>query len=495
MSLFGHRHSRRQISPGNPLRGRTVYIPTMGEGSPEAFAAAFRWLGVNAQPTPLSDERTRELGAKYTNGDECYPAKVTVGDFLRVIELPGFDPDRTSFFMPTADGPCRFGQYAPFLRKILNDAGYDRVQVLSPSSQNGYADLGGEIATPFLRMAWRALVCADTVHRALLKTRPYETTPGSADRAFEESLKDVCTTVENSCADTDCQLRSLEESMTRSRDRFRRIPALYDPEIPLIGVVGEIFCRLNTFSNEDLIRKLEGYGAECCLSHIGEWVSYTNAESKRKLRLTGRKISWEMAKTFIRSHIQHSDEEALIGPFKDDFVGYEEPPIEEVLRPCLALSADGRSVGRDGPERGQGCLPGETRRRRHHRHQPLHLHERHRERSHLPKTIEGLRRHSHPQFLFDGTQSDLDRDLGIYMELARPTGRRKSSPATSPPTLRNPWHNTSRNLWGNAVARERRAMHLDRPGFTSPVPLGDRGDLPTDSGVWGPQDTYGIANQ
>jgi len=59
-----------------------VYIPIMGEGSSEVFAAAFRWLGVNAQPTPPSDERTRELGAKYTNGDECYPAKVTVGDFL-----------------------------------------------------------------------------------------------------------------------------------------------------------------------------------------------------------------------------------------------------------------------------------------------------------------------------------------------------------------------------------------------------------------------------
>jgi predicted nucleotide-binding protein (sugar kinase/HSP70/actin superfamily) len=26
-----------------------------------------------------------------------------------------------SFFMPTADGPCRFGQYAPFLRKVLNE--------------------------------------------------------------------------------------------------------------------------------------------------------------------------------------------------------------------------------------------------------------------------------------------------------------------------------------------------------------------------------------
>jgi len=80
MSLFAHRHTRRRIGADHPLSGKTVYIPTMGEGSPEAFAAAFRWLGVRAEPTPISDERTRELGAKYTTGDECYPAKVTVGD-------------------------------------------------------------------------------------------------------------------------------------------------------------------------------------------------------------------------------------------------------------------------------------------------------------------------------------------------------------------------------------------------------------------------------
>ena len=45
-----------------------------------------------------------------------------------------------------------------------------------------------------------------------------------------------------------------------------------------IGVVGEIFCRLNTFSNEDLVRRLEEFGAEVWLSDITEWVWYTSAE-------------------------------------------------------------------------------------------------------------------------------------------------------------------------------------------------------------------------
>jgi predicted nucleotide-binding protein (sugar kinase/HSP70/actin superfamily) len=431
MSLFAHRHTRRRIGPDHPLSGKTVYIPTMGEGSPEAFAAAFRWLGVRAEPTPISDERTRELGAKYTTGDECYPAKVTVGDFLRVIEQPGFDAERTAFFMPTAEGPCRFGQYAPFLRKILREAGYGHVQVLSPSSQDGYGDLG-DIATPFLRMAWRSLICADTVHRALLKTRPYETTPGAADRAFQESLDDVCKTIEDSCADTDCQLQSLADAMTRARDRFRRVPALYDRELPLIGAVGEIFCRLNTFSNEDLLRKLESYGAEACLSHIGEWVEYTNTEQKRKLLLTGQKISWAMAKSYLRSHIQHADEVALVAPFKDDFVGYEEPPIEEILElawPYLptggALGEMVLSVGKAAYLAKHGadgiidispftCMNGIVSEAVYPK---------------LSKAYGGIPIRN---FYFDGTQSDLDRDLGIYMELARSYREKKTFPRRYP---------------------------------------------------------------
>ena len=428
MPLFDHRHVSRRISAGHPLAGKVVYIPTMAEGSSEAFAATFRWLGIEAQTTPPSNERTRELGSKYTSGDECYPAKVTVGDFLRVIESPGFKPARAAFFMPTAEGPCRFGQYAPFLTKILHEAGYGDVQVLSPTSRNGYADLGGDIANAFLRAGWRALVSADTLHRALLKTRPYETSPGASDRVFLGSLQDLCQTLETSCADMDCQLVTLVESMIRARERFRRVPAHYDPDTPLIGVVGEIFCRLNTFSNEDLIRKLESYGAECSLSHIAEWVAYTNTEQERKLRLRGRVISLDMLKARLRSHIQNSDEHALMAPFHEDFVGYEEPEIREIIKlawPYLPVSgAQGEmvlSVGRAASLALRGadgvidispftCMNGIV------------------SESIYPKLSKDYGGIPIRNFYFDGTQFDVDRDLGIYLELARSYREKKPYP-------------------------------------------------------------------
>src|SRR5512142_885174 len=102
----------------HPLKGKRIYIPPMAYGSAQAFAAGFRAIGLDAEPTPPSDYRTRELGAKYTSGDECYPAQGTVGDFMKLLEKPGTDPSRVALFMPTAEGPCRFGQYAPYLRQI-----------------------------------------------------------------------------------------------------------------------------------------------------------------------------------------------------------------------------------------------------------------------------------------------------------------------------------------------------------------------------------------
>jgi len=415
---FGHRHITRKIDADHPLAGKTVYIPTMAEGSPEAFSAVFRWLGIDAKPTPPSDPRTRELGGKYTTGDECYPAKVTVGDFLRVIEQPGFDPKKTVFFMPTADGPCRFGQYSPFLKKILQTIGYEDVQILSPTSKNGYADLGN-VSTPFLRGGWRALVAADTVRKACHRTRPYEVNAGSADKVYQTCIEDICNTIEHSCADPGCQLKSIVEAMHRSRSRFRAVPAAYDREIPLIGIVGEIFCRLNTFSNEDLIRKLEGYDAEGWLSDIAEWVSYTNTEQVRKLKLRGRVLSVDMVKSILRDHIQHGDEHAIVEPFEEDFSGYEEPPIKQVLELALPYLPVGGCLGEMVLSVGKAAYLAQKGADGIIDISPFTCMNGIVSEAVYPKLSKDFGNIPIRNFYFDGTQSDLDRDLGIYMELAR----------------------------------------------------------------------------
>ena len=108
----------------------------MGASSARAFVAAFQSAGLEAASVPSSDNRTLELSGRHISGDECFPLRVVLGDFLKVVEDLG--PDRVAFFLPTTCGPCRFGQYSQYLKKVLQKLGYDGVPILSPSSSNGY---------------------------------------------------------------------------------------------------------------------------------------------------------------------------------------------------------------------------------------------------------------------------------------------------------------------------------------------------------------------
>jgi len=396
----------------------------MAYGSGRAFAAGFRALGVDADITPPSDHRTRELGARYTSGDECYPAKVTVGDFMRVLETPGTDASKTVFFMPTADGPCRFGQYAPYLRNILDSSPYREAAVLSPSSRNGYEDLGN-LARPFVRTSWRMLLAADILQKMLLKTRPHEIEKGQTDAVNEQCLDDLCDAAEHAPIHPPVQLRALRDALVRGRDRFRAIRILRDPSTPRIGVVGEIFCRLHTFSNDDLVRRIEEFGAETWLSDITEWVWYTIAEHFRKLELRGRRFSLEAAGAWIRKYVQHHDEQVLLEPFKEDFAGWEEPDVREVLelaRPYLppegSLGEMVLNVGKAVYLARKGCdgiidispftcMNGIVCE------------------AIYPKVSRELGGIPIRTFYFDGMQADLERDLGVYMELARTYQRKK----------------------------------------------------------------------
>ncbi len=406
------------------VKGKRIYIPPMAYGSAQAFASAFRAIGLEAEPTPPSDERTRELGARYTSGDECYPAKVTVGDFMKLLARPETDPARVALFMPTAEGPCRFGQYAPYLRHILDANGYRSVQILSPTSGNAYDGLG-ELSKPFVRTGWRALLCADLLQKLLLIYRPYEERRGDTEAVYQECLADLCNTLEITPTEPGVQLQSLRDSMVRCRDRFRKLKPRKGRDLPLIGIVGEIFCRLNTFSNEDLVRSLEAYGAEAWISDLVEWIWYTTSEHFRKLKLNGRIWTFEALGAWIRKNVQKRDEHVLVEPFEEEFRGREEPDIYEILecaRPYLPRDgAFGEMVLNVGKavflaKNGAAgiidispftCMNGIVCE------------------AVYPRVSRDLGGIPIRNFYFDGTQNDLDRDLGVYLELARSYQKRK----------------------------------------------------------------------
>ncbi len=414
---------QKESSP-NRLKGKRLWIPRMSYGGAKTFAAAFRSIGIEARECPKADVRALELGQRFTSGEECFPEIVTLGTFLRIAEQPEFDPEKDAFFMPTAGGPCRFGQYAPFVKSVLKRIGLGNVMVMSPTSKDGYKDVGGHVGE-LMRSAWRALVVSDILRKFLHKTRPYELTKGDTDEAHEESLNDVCSVLEKQNVDHKQKLGELVEAMKRSRDRFRSIPADYSEPRPLIGVVGEIFCRLDTFSNDEMIRRIEKYGGEAWLSDITEWIWYTNFETYKRIKKEGRTISLEMLGNVIKTKIQRNDEHAILDVVKEDLRGYEEPDIKMVLeyaKPYLphegALGEMVLSVGKAIYLYHKGadgivdispftCMNGITCE------------------AVYPRVSEDHDNIPIKNFYFDGTQKDFDTATDIFIELARTYGRKK----------------------------------------------------------------------
>ncbi len=407
------------------LLNRKLYIPRMSFSGAKLTAAAFRSIGVNAFPSPPSDAKTFELSAKYLSGDECLPERVTLGNFLKIIEDRSFEPEKTAFLLPTAGGPCRFGQYQSLLRKILREKGYPTAMVISPTSTDGYEGFG-VAATDLFRTSWHGILAGDILRKMQLKTRPYEIEKGRSNEVFQQSLDDLTRVLSTPNLKHNHRLKLIRNALKIAHDRYQRIPAKYTKDKPLIGIVGEIYCRLNEFSNEYLVNKIEEFGGEVWMTDIGEWVWYTNDEQRLRLIRAGKRYSKEMFAAVIKFKILKKDEHYLLKPFKNSFKGYEEPHrIREILDYSQQyLPQDGAlgemvlNVGKSIYLYKKGadgiidispftCMNGVVCETVYPQVSKAH--------SHFPIRI----------FYFDGTQLDLDRDVSIFMELAKNYMQRK----------------------------------------------------------------------
>lgn len=407
------------------LKDRTLYINRMSEDGSSALAAAYRSIGVDCKLSPKSNSESIDLARQFTTGEECYPEIVTLGSYLMVLSEPDFVPEKTAFMMPTAGGPCRFGQYKQLLEKILHEKGFDEIMILSPTSANGYEGIGDDSGQLF-RLAWWSLICSDALRKLLLQTRPYEINEGDTDRVHEDSLDMLCKVIERQDLPMKEKFIVLVETMNRIGMKFSGIAANYETEKPLVGVVGEIFCRLDDFANAFLIKRIEKFGGEVWLAPITEWVWYTNYMSNHDLKFSGETFSKKALKNLIKSKIQMRDEHKLIAPLHKRFQGYEEPKNTGVLlKPAVpylpywgALGEMVLNVGGTIYLHGKGadgivdispftCMNGIVCE------------------AIYPKISKEYNNIPIRNFYFDGAESDYDRDVEIFLELASTYKRRK----------------------------------------------------------------------
>ena len=299
---------------------RKVFLPPMTDHA-LALVGAFEACGAEAESLPESDEATLELGRRLTSGKECYPLILTTGDLAKMVQRADFVPERSAFFMPSGDGPCRFGQYHRFHRLVLDELGCPEVPVFAPDQSDSMYEEFGMVGKDFDRIAWRGVVAIDLLEKKLRETRPYERQPGSADEVYGFYLRKVYESLRDR--------NSLEGTLQEARKTFDDVALNGHGDKPLVGLVGEIYVRSNRFSNEDTVRQIEALGAEAWLPPISEWLLYVNFTAKRNAR-TFRRYK-NLLQILIKEWVQKRDEHNLAHLFEGSIKNLHEPDISETL--------------------------------------------------------------------------------------------------------------------------------------------------------------------
>jgi len=327
---------RRIFPPATSANKRTLLVPHMCDHA-FAFAAAFRGSGLEAEVIPPSDQESLALGRRHTSGRECLPCIVTAGDMLRELKRPEADPDRMAFFMPSGTGPCRFGMYSKLHRLILAEAGYPDVPVVSPNQGESFYEDFKKLPRDPTRPAWCGIVAVDALTKALHATRPQETRTGMTEAVYRACLKAVERALE--CG------KPLPAVMAECAERFRAIETDGTGRRPLVGIVGEIYVRSHTFSNQGIVSRLEALGLEVDLASFAEWVYYTNWTRKRRTRGRGQWRLW--LGTWVKEKVQRMDEWRIKRPMADLIGEPVEAETGQVVRlgnPYIHDSFEGEAV-------------------------------------------------------------------------------------------------------------------------------------------------------
>ncbi|NJB69157.1 putative CoA-substrate-specific enzyme activase [Desulfobaculum xiamenense] len=311
-------------------RGRTLLLPRMSDGA-YGLESAFRACGAEARVLPETTPEAVAMARAQSSGKECYPFTVTLGDMLSACAAPEFRSDRAAFFMPGGTGPCRFGQYGPAQRMVLDDLGYGDVPVYSPEQSVRLYDDMGIVGRDLARRAWRAIVAFDLLAKCRNEVGPHAFDSAQVAACHAESMERLRRALLGSADDVD-------RALARIRDDFRSLRNGPQPGVPRIGIVGEIFVRSNEFCNERLCRSVEALGGEAWLAPIGEWIAYVNAMSLRdaaRLRRPGRYLALRLTR-MVQTAIHHRCESVFDGMLRTT----GEPATSATLRAAAPYLGD-----------------------------------------------------------------------------------------------------------------------------------------------------------
>ncbi|MBI0149745.1 acyl-CoA dehydratase activase-related protein [Bifidobacterium sp. M0353] len=276
----------------------TVVAPQMSPVHFSLLEAVFSSADYHFELLKHATAEDINTGVKYVNNDACFPAIIVVGQLVNAFLSGRFDPHKCAVIVTQTGGMCRATNYYGLLRKAMADAGYGYVPIITLSVQGFRANPGLQVTPALLHRAVKAFYLGDAMIECLLRVRPYEQEPGSANRLYK--LWDtICKeTIEHHGYSRTAKkvyghgylpYGTLMKRMIRA---FDQLPLRNIPRKPRVGVVGEILVKYHPDANNHVVDLIESQGCEAVLPGVCDFMvnGISNAEWNEEMLGTGGQV-------------------------------------------------------------------------------------------------------------------------------------------------------------------------------------------------------------
>ena len=256
-----------------------MLIPNVSHAFCRVMSAAMGSDGLRTVPLEVGREEAIRLGKQYVHNDICFPAQVVIGEALAALRSGRYDLDHVAVAMAKYVGDCRLTHYSALLRKALDDAGFAQVPILTNDDKDSHNQHPGyrmSLAAS-LRIAF-SLPMIDVLEELLRKIRPYETVPGSANKAFDQAMDLLIDGLERQ------GIRGAEKGFWKAIQVMKNIGYDRSRPRPTVLIVGEYLLNFHPGANHEIEAYLEQNGFEIIEARMTDVIQklYFNKDTQIK---------------------------------------------------------------------------------------------------------------------------------------------------------------------------------------------------------------------
>lgn len=262
-----------------------------------ALSKLMELLGHEVIRPDKPSQGTMDLGVKYSPEFICIPFKVITGTYIECAE-------RGAEIIITSGGcgPCRAGLYGEIHSKILKKMGYDTEVLVFDSMFKDFKAFWRKVQivrnkTPYHRLIRISVLTVkmikqmDDMQKKIKQLRAYEAKKGDFTKAWSkiEKMYLQCNT-----------LKQLKAVKKQAWDMINAVPVniANEEEKIRVGICGEIFVVMESFTNLEIEKRLNDLGCEVeNPQYISDWLvhntlpSWINRSHSKKVEDKGRKYT------------------------------------------------------------------------------------------------------------------------------------------------------------------------------------------------------------